>query len=72
MNLTLDDHWNYAIFKEGTEMIITEGEAKIAHQGFVAYDNGDRRSHREKQCTNNTQLEARHLSHFFCQSIFSG
>lgn len=53
-------------------MIITEGEAKIAHQGFVAYDNGDRRSHREKQCTNNTQLEARHLSHFFCQSIFSG
>lgn len=29
-------------------MIITEREAKIAHQGFVADDNGDRRSHREK------------------------
>jgi len=41
------------IFKE----IITKREAKIAHQGFVADDNGDRRSHREKKCTNHTQLK---------------
>lgn len=42
---------------------VTKREAKIAHQGFVAYNNGDRWCHWKKQCTNNAQLEAGHFSH---------
>ena len=45
--------WEY-IESELRLELITKGEAKIAHQGFVADDNGHRWGHGQKQCTNNT------------------